>query len=168
MSSATRQALPTTDPSDLQVPGAAEAPTPAPDVERGLHFGELALLKELVTREQLDSILRTQVDQRDRDERVPKIGTLLVREGIISKAEAKEILRLQRDKGPIAGYELLEHLGTGGMGCVFRAREIATDRELALKILPPRATQNSRYRARFRSRLRPGCGRSSGNCARGG
>jgi serine/threonine protein kinase len=152
VSSATRQALPTTDAGDLAVPGAPaiDAPSPAPDVvEKGLHFGELALLKELVTREQLESILRTQVDQRDRDERVPKIGTLLVREGIISKAEAKEILRLQRDKGPIAGYELLEHLGTGGMGCVFRAREVATDKEVALKILPPRATQNSRYRARF-------------------
>jgi serine/threonine-protein kinase len=116
---------------------------------RGPHFGELALLKELVTRDQLESILRAQVDRRDRDERAPKIGTLLVREGIISKAEAKEILRLQRDKGPVTGYELLEHLGSGGMGCVFRAREATTGRDVALKILPPRATQNSRYRARF-------------------
>lgn len=117
--------------------------------ERGLPFGELALLKELVTREQLESALRAQGNRREREDRAPKIATILVREGIISKAEAKEILRLQREKGPITGYELLEHLGTGGMGCVFRARETATGREVAIKILPPRATQNSRFRARF-------------------
>ncbi len=119
------------------------------DEERRLPFGELALLRELVTREQLESVLRAQGNRRDREDRAPKIATLLIREGIISKAEAKELLRLQREKGPIAGYELLEHLGSGGMGCVFRAREVASGREVAVKILPPRATQNSRFRARF-------------------
>ncbi|MBX3471657.1 MAG: serine/threonine protein kinase, partial [Planctomycetes bacterium] len=137
MSSATRKALPSDQLDD------------GPSSKPGLPFGELALLKELVTREQLESVLRSQGHKRGRDEPAPKIGTLLVREGILSKAEAKELLRLQRDKGPIPGYDLIEHLGSGGMGCVFRALEEATGREVAVKILPPRATQNSRFRARF-------------------
>ena len=33
------------------------------------------------------------------------------------------------------GYELLDLLGRGGMGIVFRAREIALDREVAIKVL---------------------------------
>src|SRR5690606_25652092 len=49
--------------------------------ERGLPFGELALLKELVTREQLESALRAQGNRREREDRAPKIATILVREG---------------------------------------------------------------------------------------
>jgi len=126
----------------------SESSASDPDGGTTLPFGELALLKELVTRDQLESLLHEQADRRD-EGRPVKIATLLVREGVISKTEAKELLELQRQKGPISGYTLLEHLGTGGMGCVFRAREKSTGRELAIKILPPRATHNARYRARF-------------------
>jgi serine/threonine-protein kinase len=120
----------------------------AADEER-LPFGELALLKELVTRDQLQQLLHVQADRRDRVGRTQKIGTLLVRKGFLSKDEAKRLLRIQRQDGPIDGYRLLEHLGTGGMGAVFRARQNATGREVALKILPPSATRNKRFRARF-------------------
>lgn len=35
----------------------------------------------------------------------------------------------------IEGYDLIEQLGAGGMGVVFRARQIAADREVALKLI---------------------------------
>jgi serine/threonine-protein kinase len=114
-------------------------------VDERLPFGELAVLEEMVTRDQLSALLARQLDQS----KYLKIGTLLVREGYLSKRQGKRILKIQKQHGPIEGYQLLEHLGSGGMGSVFRATQEETGRELAVKILPPRATRDSRYRTRF-------------------
>lgn len=44
---------------------------------------------------------------------------------------------LAADAPQIAGYELIEELGRGGMGVVFRAKQLLADREVALKIIRP-------------------------------
>jgi serine/threonine-protein kinase len=50
----------------------------------------------------------------------------------------------------IAGkYEVIEKLGEGASGTVFRARNIASGSEYAVKILLPSLTQNERFLARF-------------------
>lgn len=50
----------------------------------------------------------------------------------------------------IAGrYEVIKELGAGGMGVVLRAKQIAMNREVALKVLHPQFSQNRQAAARF-------------------
>ena len=46
--------------------------------------------------------------------------------------------QLLQPKQQLAGYEIVELVGKGGMGEVYSARQISMDREVALKILAPR------------------------------
>ena len=54
----------------------------------------------------------------------------------------------------IAGFEILEKLGQGGMGAVFRARQVSMDRIVALKILPPKLAQDPTFKKRFLNEAR--------------
>ncbi len=46
-------------------------------------------------------------------------------------------------------YELLEQIGSGGMAVVYRGRDTALDREVAVKLLHPHLAQAAESRARF-------------------
>ncbi len=55
-------------------------------------------------------------------------------------------------------YQLLGMLGRGGMGQVFRAHDTATDRIVALKLLPPHLAEDSDFQERFRREARTAAG----------
>ncbi|HMU62440.1 MAG TPA: protein kinase, partial [Gemmatimonadales bacterium] len=53
-----------------------------------------------------------------------------------------------------AEYEILEELGRGGMAIVFRARDIALDREVAVKVLPFSLAFDGEFVERFQREAR--------------
>ncbi len=56
--------------------------------------------------------------------------------------------------GSISGFELIEKVGQGGMGSVFKARQLSLDRMVALKILPPDLAADTEEVERFKLEAR--------------
>jgi hypothetical protein len=126
---------------------------------------------------QLSNLLARYLDLRSRGELVaidelcrdaPELREELRREIALMEAAPATTIQAQssvhaetRDNGPtgptqpsgtgLGGYELLGQLGRGGMGAVFRARQVSLNRLVALKVVMGSAFQNAEGRARFRA-----------------
>src|SRR5262245_41553409 len=50
----------------------------------------------------------------------------------------------------LGSYRIMERIGAGGMGTVYRAVHVELDREVALKVLPPEMNSNPTMVARFK------------------
>jgi eukaryotic-like serine/threonine-protein kinase len=61
----------------------------------------------------------------------------------VSRRETNAVIRM------LGRYELLEQVGSGGMAVVYRGRDTALDREVAVKLLHPHLASAPESRARF-------------------
>jgi serine/threonine-protein kinase len=78
----------------------------------------------------------------------------LVRDEIISTYQAKRFLS-NRPHGLIVGrYIILDRIGSGSMGRVYKAHHPMMDRVVALKIISPEIASNERVVARFQREMR--------------
>lgn len=78
----------------------------------------------------------------------------LVRAKKLTKYQAETVYR-GRTKGLVFGeYTILEQIGAGGMGQVFKARHRTMERVVALKMLPPKAMKSPEAVKRFHREVR--------------
>ncbi|MBI4243655.1 MAG: protein kinase [Planctomycetes bacterium] len=78
------------------------------------------------------------------------LGHVMLKKNYLTKEQLQAILRTAGlYKEIIPGYEIISKLGSGGMGVVYRAKHITTERPTALKLLSPTAAKDEDYIKRF-------------------
>lgn len=78
-----------------------------------------------------------------------ELANELIRQKKLTKFQAEEISNGRGKALTLGNYVLLEKIGAGGMGQVFRAEHRRMHRRVAIKLLPPAMTKDTAAIARF-------------------
>jgi serine/threonine-protein kinase len=112
---------------------------------------EIALKKGHLKQEQLKHATVLQARSLQ-DGFVVPLDEILLNKGYLRREHYLEIIKQQGEQGlgvNIPGYDRYELIGYGGMGAVYKARQISMDRPVAIKVLSERFRDKPRYRERF-------------------
>jgi serine/threonine protein kinase len=125
---------------------------------RKFTFEQVALENGLAAEEHLKACRLLQDQQRDRGEPPAAIEDLMLQQGFMTEDKVRAVrtalARLQRDedKGDpvrIGNYEIIHKVGDGGLGTVYKARQVTMAREVALKVLHKKWLSDEEFKKRF-------------------
>ncbi|MHC4477018.1 MAG: serine/threonine protein kinase [Planctomycetota bacterium] len=114
-------------------------------------FGRMALEQGLCTEEELHRSLE---EFESRLEAGPvRLRDLMVELGYVTQSQAERLKTGTRQGGAstngIGGYKILAKLGAGATATVYKAKHLALDRTVAIKVLSKRFSEKPEYVQRF-------------------
>jgi serine/threonine-protein kinase len=78
----------------------------------------------------------------------------LVREGLLTEYQANRLLKNKPYGMALGKYVILDRIGSGSMGRVYKANHLLMGRVVALKIIAPEIASNSRVVSRFQREMK--------------
>jgi serine/threonine protein kinase len=109
------------------------------------------LRRGLATQAEIDTCKKLRAMLASKDE-IKGLLDVLVENRVLTKNQSTRLLKEMGEttrKLEIPGYQILDRLGKGSMGAVYKARQTSVDRIVAVKILLDALAQNREFIKRF-------------------
>ncbi len=114
-------------------------------------LGQMIVSQGLATKEEVEDCVAMQTElAKEQNQR--SLADLLIENGYITRSQVERVRPQMEEQGQmqqIPGYQIISKLGAGAMAAVFKARQIALDRMVAIKVLPKRMSENKEFVDRF-------------------
>jgi len=120
---------------------------------------ERAIAQKLLTEEQALELAKLRHARKGRDGVAPAVEELAIEKGYLTTHQAQQLrteqegFDLQRE---IGGYRIIEKIGSGTMGTVYKAKQVSLDRVVAIKVLSPHLSRKRDYVEQFLREARAG------------
>jgi serine/threonine-protein kinase len=105
---------------------------------------------QLLSPEKMEQIVRTVAGAGDATD----FSDRLVGAGLLTSYQVKQLAQGEGKGLRLGQYQILDELGRGGFGCVYKARHTLMDRLVALKVIAPERIEDSRARDWFLREVR--------------
>jgi len=113
---------------------------------------ERALAQKLLTEEQALELAKLRHARKGRDGVAPAVEELAIEKGYLTAEQARQLRQEQEGfelEREIGGYRIIEKIGSGTMGTVYKAKQVSLDRVVAIKVLSPHLSRKSDYVEQF-------------------